>query len=134
MALTGWLLLQRAGDVEKNPGPQRCGWCQEPLAARFLTCGRCDTKFYMRKQCSGLTRTDAVQKWDSNSFVCNEWSSIEWRKCGMCNQTIKVTHKGVTCLSCQVECHWECANIPRSRRTQNPTRTCQECRGEPMEQ
>ena len=49
------LLLLRAGDIEETPGPNHCGWCKDLVKeANYLSCKNCETKFHMKRFCSGL--------------------------------------------------------------------------------
>ena len=110
------LLLLRAGDIEENPGPNHCGWCKDLVKeANYLSCKNCETKFHMKRFCSGLSRNDARTTARDNTLLCFMCTRREWLECALCSSKFHSSQKGNKCCDCGNSYHYKCAKVLRSQ-------------------
>ena len=128
------LLLLRAGDIEENPGPNHCGWCKDLVKeANYLSCKNCETKFHMKRFCSGLSRNDARTTARDNTLLCFMCARREWLECALCSSKFHNSQKGNKCCDCGNSYHYKCAKVLRSQQGSKDWK-CPPCKGEHLSQ
>ena len=128
------LLLLRAGDMEENPGPNHCGWCKDLVKeANYLSCKNCETKFHMKRFCSGLSRNDARTTGRDNTLLCFMCARREWLECALCSSKFHSSQKGNKCCDCGNSYHYKCAKVLRSQKGSKDWK-CPPCKGEHLSQ
>ena len=117
VTLASRLLLLRAGDVERNPGPLlACGRCGRPTGQQALQCRSCRTAYH--QQCSGVSRTEAGQQRQANSYRCPRCNpaTTAGAVCRRCGKGFRSNQNKLTCASCKSLSHFGCTAITRMER------------------
>ena len=127
------LLLLRAGDVEKNPGPP-CDACERSIRKDHLksalTCieGGCEARCHSSETCSRIARRQGEKKWScklhKEDRVVNRVPAEGKIHCSGCHRTIRKDHlkSPFTCMAeeCEEKCHNNetCSGIGRYEKEQ----------------
>ena len=114
-----------------------CGWCNDLVKeANYLSCKNCETKFHMKRFCSGFSRNDARITARDNTLLCFMCARREWLECALSSSKFHSSQKGNKCCDCGNSYHYKCANIttrlkrlempPMQRRAPEPTPATQQ--------
>ena len=110
-------LLLRAGDVERNPGPEVCQVCQKRLQRNHLVCEEsgCDAKSHKKRKCSELRKGQI-------GWRCREHRvEVEVKTCDQCRSEIptKGSRRVCSVAVCERICHCgqKCSKIGRYGRS-----------------
>ena len=123
-------LLLRAGDVERNPGPESCHACTSRLQRKHFDCAvdGCGVKSHMRRKCSGVGKGQT--EWRCPEHRRNE----QGEKCDQCGRTFTGSSSPRTCCvdGCKRMCHrgQKCSKIGKYGKSRVLDWTCREHRGE----
>ena len=124
-------LLLRAGDVERNPGPEMCQTCQKKLQANHFRCEEsgCESRSHKMKKCSSLRR-------GQTGWRCREHRvEVEVKSCDHCASEIPTkSSRRVCCVAdCERICHRgkKCSKIGRYGKSVTQEWMCREHRGDP---
>ena len=125
------LLLIKAGDIEQNPGPNQCNWCNKAIRTgqEFLTCKECRNTYHKQKKCAQIPRNLRLQQ----DFQCGRCrgmrpemeedredtrgeEGIEGPKsCNQCKKNIRRNINPVICNQCKNYYHMSCTEIERKK-------------------
>jgi ribonuclease HI len=144
------LLLLRAGDVEKNPGPGVCKACNVAFRGGQvpLTCGKCGGSYHVVEKCSGVKRSasDKLRK-DGGNWDCKKCKDGKEEKddevrtqgtngeelkeiCKECKRKMKAARIITICKECHGYYHNSCAKVTRAQLEGEVSRgiwVCEKC-------
>ena len=110
------LLLLRAGDVERNPGPTPpCVVCGGHTTSTTLLCSICHIPTHNR--CSGLSRTVVERQRQNGSFKCPKCiQSPPVESCRKCGRQFRLNQSKLLCGMCNLPSHLQCSELSRHER------------------
>ena len=125
------LLLLRAGDVERNPGPEICYICQKTLQRNHFKCEEsgCVAKSHKKRTCSELRKGQTGWRCREHRVV------VVVETCDHCRKEIpsKASRRVCCVADCEKICHrgQKCSKIGRYGKSTTQVWKCREHRGEP---
>ena len=122
----------RAGDVERNPGPE-CGVCGGRTSDRGPRCARCGA--WVHLGCSGLKKNAFYKLEKEGEWLCGKCSPesaarlAEARDCGKCKVSFRDEANPAECVGCKRRFHLGCTGVHRYHRDNLEEWKCEECQG-----